>query len=685
MLEYKARITSHDNLKAELPDAIKTTITGSHEMQELLRGRDGKNAGRYLGKATSIRTLLDENYIPEDDSYFWHTADVGDYVYLTTDGANWRKNTYYIVREHTDKTVWEEYDIKGHTPVLTLDDKYRLLADGKLVNRQSLKGEPGHSPSVDEIIGDSTFAYKLKAEIEGAEQFKALEAGVTEAKNQAKDNNDRIVVLGQYYGGRLDFQDHRLNLVEDSDKVVVTTRGEIRNAKVYDGVMVNNTPAIQHTAHIYSLLGIDKSTTLGDKLTWTINKGRTGSTTQPQERTVTGLVCNVYDSDLVDDGITPRYYDIELESHIKSTTTLEYKAHVTSQDTAIGFRNLIKNGHVSRYIEGKFTIYPLHDKITTGGTFTLSFEVTKVYRPPRGGKFLIKFCPGSNFVTNVHIPYEEGKTKYSVTARIEERHSFENPKTPDCIEIYPNETWIDNTDPNCGYIGIKNVKLERGTFATEWSPAPEDEYARYVKLGSDVAKRAKAIHLDNAFKYIENIVREIDSSRSYTISESGYISSSVHSSCRTVRKEVAPDSMACRMPNTQPQIRLTLRSDYDTLKAQVQTLAIKVAQLEARDVIKPDPSLGGQSTIYPKYGDWILTSDSNEQYISFSGLSAEVGRSIYIQTRKRAYLYVNGHSFFGLPTVSSNQWLANNTTYRFLRASSDSWFVTASSSPYPWT
>ena len=145
--------------------------------------------------------------------------------------------------------------------------------------------------------------------------------------------------------------------------------------------------------------------------------------------------------------------------------------------------------------------------------------------------------------------------------------------------------------------------------------------------------------------------------------------------------------MTCSIPNTQPQIRLTLRSDYDTLKAQVQTLAIKVAQLEARNVIKPDSSRGGQSTIYPQYDDWVLTSDSKEQYISFAGLNAEIGRSIYIQTRKRAYLYSIGHSYFGLPgsSTSENQWLSNNTTYRFVRASSDSWFVTSSPSPYPWT
>lgn len=650
------------------------------------KGLDGKNAGRYLGRAIRIGSALSDNYIPEDDSYFWRTADVGDYVYLTKNGDNWRKDTYYIVREHKDKTVWEEYNIKGRSPKVYLGSDYYLYVDD--VQQQYLKGDPGHSPSVDEIIGNSTFANKLKAEIEGSEKFKSLEVEVADATNKSKDNRDMILALDQNYSEHLYYQDQRIGAVEDTYKVVVTTRGEIRNGKVYDGVLIDGKPAIQHTAHIYSLFGIDKSTTLGDKLTWTINKGRTANTDKPQERTDTGLICNVYDSDLVDNGINPRYYDIELESHINpSSTTLEHKAHVTSQDTAIGFRNLIKKGHVVRHINGRFTIYQLQKPITSGGTFTLSFEVYMVSRPPKGGRFLIKFCPASNFVTNVFIPYEEGKTQYSVTAKIEERHSFENAQSPNSIEIYPNEGWIDYTDPNCGYIVIKNVKFERGAFATEWSPAPEDEYDRFLNTRSKLAGCAKTAHLDNAFKYIQNIVREIDSSRSYTISESGYISSSVHSSCRNVSKEVAPSSMTCSIPNTQPQIRLTLRSDYDNLKAQVQTLAVKVAQLEARNVIKPDSSRDGQSTIYPKYDDWILTSDSREQYISFAGLNAEIGRSIYIQTRKRAYLYSIGHSYFGLPgsSTSENQWLSNNTTYRFVRASSDSWFVTASSSPYPWT
>ncbi len=191
MLEYKARITSHDNLKAELPEAIKTTITSSHEMQELLRGKDGKNAGRYLGKATNIDTTLTSNYYPERGSS-WKTAEEGDYVYLTKDiESSWRKDTYYIVRERKNSTVWEEYNIKGHTPVFSLDNEYRLLADNQLVSQYSLK------PSPEEVVGTSAFAERLSAKIEESEKIKSLEVDIRDAKQTATTSAQEVADFGQ--------------------------------------------------------------------------------------------------------------------------------------------------------------------------------------------------------------------------------------------------------------------------------------------------------------------------------------------------------------------------------------------------------------------------------------------------------------------------------------------------------
>ena len=204
-------------------------------------------------------------------------------------------------------------------------------------------------------------------------------------------------------------------------------------------------------------------------------------------------------------------------------------------------------------------------------------------------------------------------------------------------------------------------------------------------------------YIDNAFANINNLATAMASDRTYTITSSGYVSSRVAQTCPNISKDYAPKHVDCNIPRAEPQIRLVTYSDYESLKSQVATLTTKLAQLEARTTLTPitnsdlrkdyGDAENFRLALYPKYGDWLLTSDSKEQSISFSGLRAEVGRSIYIQTRKRAYLYTNGHSFFGLPgsSLSENQWLSNNTTYRFVRKDATTWLVTSSSSPYPWT
>ena len=186
------------------------------------------------------------------------------------------------------------------------------------------------------------------------------------------------------------------------------------------------------------------------------------------------------------------------------------------------------------------------------------------------------------------------------------------------------------------------------------------------------------------------------------ISDQGYLK--VNDSCSNSAYDfdfLEPGQTIPHQRNTTREIRLTMYSDYEELEARVASLSRELKELQATNTITPISDAYQRCeynfitrergrTIYPKYGDWILSSDAEEQQLSFAGLNAEIGRSIYIQTRKDVYLFANGHAFYGLPGderrgVRIDQWLSHNTTYRFLRASSDTWFVTASSSPYPWT
>ena len=302
--------------------------------------------------------------------------------------------------------------------------------------------------------------------------------------------------------------------------------------------------------------------------------------------------------------------------------------------------------------------------------------------------------------------------------------------------IRHTNAWTLPTDTAYIRLGVTNenvrAKVEFGTVVTDWTPAPEDVENTMAMLTNslslsneeiDYLKKAVTSKADrlavnesfssmigrsdkrfkNAFDRIFNIDLQLQGIPRIDVDGSGRIAVSAKSESCPVNHGYNPDDdvnlRSCSNGVSPVNIQLVLRSDFDQLKQQVNNLSARIAQLEAGKNVTPvtDTRLrqpynlthSPNATLYPLYGDWILTSDADDQYISFSGLSAEVGKSIYIQTRRKAYLYANNHSFYGLPGTSSsiavNQWLAKNTTYRFVRASSDSWLVTASSSSYPWT
>lgn len=133
------------------PELVPHLISNT-QFREAVKGDKGDDAGRYLGRAKRIHPDFNGNYLSETDST-WKTANEGDYVYLVGDLSNrgGDKDTYYIVREHKDKTVWEVYDIKGSTPTLKLDKNFRLLADGVLVSDYSLRGARGEDASPSDV------------------------------------------------------------------------------------------------------------------------------------------------------------------------------------------------------------------------------------------------------------------------------------------------------------------------------------------------------------------------------------------------------------------------------------------------------------------------------------------------------------------------------------------------------
>ncbi len=154
---------------------------------------------------------------------------------------------------------------------------------------------------------------------------------------------------------------------------------------------------------------------------------------------------------------------------------LQYTARITSQDTPrVGGRNLIKNGDKEKGTIGSYVAYYLHTPIDKAEPFTLSFDVLSVDRPPIGDSFLVLFMYKTRFQTSSYIKYEEGRVRYSCIIDTQDRESYDKGFKANRVYIYPNNSNYAPDRPDVGGFTIANVKLERGSIATDWTPAPED-------------------------------------------------------------------------------------------------------------------------------------------------------------------------------------------------------------------
>lgn len=131
---------------------------------------------------------------------------------------------------------------------------------------------------------------------------------INDLKEKFKGTNGTLDQLGKNFAEEQRKAEER----DKQYKVVVSTKGYIKDGVIVNGESAGGTPVIVHTAHVYDNFGNEKNIEARSKLTWTINKGRT---TKPVEKTVTGLVCEVSQDQFVNDGTNPYFYNIELNSN----------------------------------------------------------------------------------------------------------------------------------------------------------------------------------------------------------------------------------------------------------------------------------------------------------------------------------------------------------------------------------
>lgn len=562
------------------------------------------------GEIHKLTDLLDkhsENFedlathpLTVDDNGYWQIWSVKDRKYLTTQ--------------------YQSRGEAGHSPVLTLDNQYRLLADGKLVSENSLKG-------IDRINKNLVYdAQKMTTN---------------------RDYKTRIVQLDKT---------HEFEVGADYIISFYSNRMPSYTNYIY---FFNSNHNTQFNA---KYLDRDKDGRTYYRLTW--------RTQYPGQTIVADNTCiNIFNAD--NRGDTPydfSIWDIKLEQGDTPTAYIPHPKDITPVLSLDEQFRLVADGKL----------------------------VSAVTLKGRDGEDGAKGADGKDG--------EKGADGH----------------TP---EIHVGTDYYIYVD------GVKQRYIRGQKGEPGHNPSPEEvlDTARFAELlGGEVTSKVTPLskEIDKSSKYAVDLINEAQLQlcdlQVLGMSDGGVIEVKRQVAC--CHYDYLTPSIGSETNPPQPpkpkyikqQIPLTLRSSHDELSRQVSNLQTQLtscsqrltatkqelAKLKADTTITPILNNTERrkysstrktygDTLYPQYGDWLLSSDTESLQLSFAGLRAEVGRSIYIQTRKQVYLNANGHTFFGLPGTSSsvavNQMLANNTTYRFVRADATTWLVTASPSPYPWT
>ncbi|WP_308005986.1 hypothetical protein, partial [uncultured Porphyromonas sp.] len=154
---------------------------------------------------------------------------------------------------------------------------------------------------------------------------------------------------------------------------------------------------------------------------------------------------------------------------------------VISEEVQVGGRNLALRTQQPRRLSAGYAYYMLSECLIKDTDYTIQFDV-EVLTPPEDNRFMVYFAYSTHLFTRIYIPFESGKTHYSATLKTPNKDGaiVDGLKS---IYIYPHG-WSNGAD-TVSDVTLSNVKVERGTVVTDWSPAPEDVQA-------DLDKEAKA-------------------------------------------------------------------------------------------------------------------------------------------------------------------------------------------------
>lgn len=182
---------------------------------------------------------------------------------------------------------------------------------------------------------------------------------------------------------------------------------------------------------------------------------------------------------------------IEFRRPDGSTKSVE---EVITDTVQVGGRNLALRSQQQRRLSAGYAYYMLSEYLTKDTDYTIQFDV-EVLTPPEDNRFMVYFAYSTHLFTRVYIPFESGKTHYSATIKTPNKDGaiVDDLKS---IYIYPHG-WGKRAE-TVSDVAFSNVKLERGTVATDWSPAPEDVQAEIQAVERGYQKLIERVDVEFA-------------------------------------------------------------------------------------------------------------------------------------------------------------------------------------------
>lgn len=179
------------------------------------------------------------------------------------------------------------------------------------------------------------------------------------------------------------------------------------------------------------------------------------------------------------------------------------KAKELDSEIQVGGRNLAIEGEKKERISRGLRYINLSEPLQKDTSYTLSFDV-EVHTPPADRRFLVYLGYSTHLFTSGHVQYADGATHYSITLHTPDKEG-EYSSDLRTAYLYPHG-WRDGYNTVTD-VTFSRVKLERGTVATDWTPAPEDIQAEIDAINANPprinAKGTWEVYVPKEGKYID--------------------------------------------------------------------------------------------------------------------------------------------------------------------------------------